>query len=299
MIIAFGGGLSSAAFADDKDAPATPPAKAPAETPPKPGGAPVPPPPLPTPSAKEILARYEKALGGREAWLTQSSRTIRWLVDIDTPNGPGGAANKMKGVLEVKHKAPNRMVSTLSVEGMGDYRQGFDGKEGWSIGIDGRTRRLAGAELAERKRESIIDREIRLDELYDRIESMGDRELNGKRCWLVRLTSDDGGFANAWFDMDTGLLVAFSRRLESMRGTITVLQNFSDYKVVEGRSYPGKIVQIISGTTQTHTLESVICDPLPDELFVMPPSTAGGAPTTTSPAGAPTPPPSAPPPPGQ
>ena len=244
---------------------------------------------LPAPAT--ILKRSVEAIGGRDAWLASNSRTITMRIEIRSDVGPQGMANEASGTMVVQRKAPDRMLSRMRIEGVGEVRQGFVDGRAWTIGADGRVRELTGPELAERKREACFDRELRLAELYDRVETVGQREFEGEQCWLLRFTSDDGAAAQAWYSVDSGLMRGFARRLTGPSGTLTVVQVYSDHRDFGGRRVPGRITQTVGQTTQTLLVESIDDTTLDDDVFVVPPELPPPSPPT------PPAPPAAPPPP--
>src|ERR1700719_7360 len=76
-----------------------------------------------TPTLDQVLDKYVDALGGREAWKKLVSRQSTGTIEVP--------AMKLSGTFQVTEKAPNRMLSVVVVAGA-NFREGFDGKTGWS-----------------------------------------------------------------------------------------------------------------------------------------------------------------------
>lgn len=224
----------------------------------------------PLPSATEILDRYVEALGGREAWASDTRRTVRMRVEIRSQVGPQGLPNEATGTVVVHRKAPDLFVSTMNIEGVGTMVKGYDGVNAWSISPDGRVRRLEGAELREQQREAWIDRDLRLQELYEKVEVIGAREFSGEPCWLVRFTDSDGAVAQGWFSVDSGHMLGFGRRLQSPVGLLSVVQRFDAFRDFNGRVVPTRISQTVGNTTQTMVIQSIETDAIDEALFQAP-----------------------------
>jgi len=220
----------------------------------------------------QVLDRYVEAIGGRDAWLAESSRTITMRIEVRSAQGPGGSGGEAAGTMVVQRQAPDRLASRTTIPGVGEFRQVSVGARAWSIGADGQARELTGAELSERRREANFDRDLRLGELYDRVEVVGRRDFDDESCWLLQFSDDDGAVAQGWFSVERGLMRGFARRLAGPTGPLNVVQTFSDYRDFGGRRMPGRISQIVGPTTQVLTIESVEDTCLDEAIFELPES---------------------------
>ena len=80
-------------------------------------------PAAPFPSVDRILNHYVEAVGGRGAWLKLTSRVTMGTIDV--------AAQNLSGTIELREKAPDRILSVIRISGI-LFRQGFDGTVGWT-----------------------------------------------------------------------------------------------------------------------------------------------------------------------
>src|SRR5262249_12660544 len=71
------------------------------------------------PSARDIINKHIKAVGGRDAILAHKSMHGTGVVAIPSQG--------MNGTIEVFSAAPNLQVIRISVTGIGDITEGFDG----------------------------------------------------------------------------------------------------------------------------------------------------------------------------
>src|SRR5262245_37566844 len=77
-----------------------------------------------TPSVDEILDKYVKAIGGKEAIEKVNSRVEKGTFEL-----PAFGAS---GSIEVYAKAPNKTAMTIDIGGFGKVENVFDGTKGWA-----------------------------------------------------------------------------------------------------------------------------------------------------------------------
>src|SRR5262245_24738911 len=98
------------------------------------------------PSADEILEKYVKALGGKEAIEKTTSRSAKGSFEIEAMN--------LTGTFEHYQKAPDKFANLFTIPGVGGGGQVFDGAKGWDSNPMTGLRELSGEELATLKREA-------------------------------------------------------------------------------------------------------------------------------------------------
>src|SRR5689334_15412520 len=72
------------------------------------------------PSAKEILVRYGKEIGGAEAFRKHKSEHVTGTVEMP--------AQKLNGTMEVFMARPNKVLTKSTIAGIGDMSRGFNGE---------------------------------------------------------------------------------------------------------------------------------------------------------------------------
>ncbi len=77
------------------------------------------------PTVKKILAKYVQAIGGKKANEKIKSRMVKGTVEI-APMG-------IKGTFESYAAAPNKSISRVTLAGIGELVEGFDGTTAWTI----------------------------------------------------------------------------------------------------------------------------------------------------------------------
>lgn len=152
---------------------------------------------LATPSAEEILARYEAALGDAAVARSHESRVIR-----STYHELSG----MDGEIFEYHLAPDKYLQLLVLGDGASFRFGTNGKSIWNSAPHG-----VESDPVEKMpaivRDAVFNRHLKLRELYPSMQVAGTKNVAGKPAWHVEAKAADGEIEHFYFDIATGLLV--------------------------------------------------------------------------------------------
>ena len=189
------------------------------------------------PTATEIVQRFVKASGGREAIEKIKSRTIIGTVEM-APMG-------LKGTFETLAAAPDKSVTKLTIAGIGDLVEGYDGATGWSVNPIQGSRTKSGTELLQSKITNDFYRDIRLDKIYPKMTVTGVEKVADKDAYVVRAEPAGLNPDILYFDVSSGMLVRMDSELISPEG-IQKAQIFYDaYKPYDGVMIPTKMRTVL------------------------------------------------------
>ena len=178
------------------------------------------------PEAKEIIERYVRALGGRDALSKHKSRYEKGTIEL-SPMG-------IKGTVETFSRSDDRALTKLSIDGIGDILEGFDGKTAWSINPVQGNRIKSGTELAQAKRNSTFRRELNLDKMYDGLKVRGIEKVGERDTYVVVASSAGLPDDILYFDTETGLLMRSDSIVVTPEGNQAMSSFYDDYREVEG-----------------------------------------------------------------
>lgn len=185
------------------------------------------------PTVKEILERYVKALGGRDAYEKVKSRLMTGTVEFQ-PMG-------MKGTFE-SYSAPDAKAYTKTVlAGVGEFIEVMDGKSAWSINPLQGSREKAGPELAQTKLLNSFYRDIDLDKLYPKLEVKGIENVDGKDAYILAASAEGVPAETLYFDVKTGLLVRSDSTILSPEGNTAATTYYDENRTVDGILIPTKM----------------------------------------------------------
>jgi outer membrane lipoprotein-sorting protein len=201
------------------------------------------------PSPDEIVAKYEKAVGGRAAFEKLSSRVSKGSFALGEMGNPG--------TTEIYQKAPNKMVTITNVPDFGVVSSGVDGTVAWLDTPQFGTQELTGDAAAASKRNADFYEQIRLKEAYPKMVVKGKESFGGHDVYVVEATPAEGAPELLSFDTDSGLLVRSQTHINGPQGTIDIDTRLSDYRDVDGIKLPFKIEQERSDFSFTVNLTEV------------------------------------------
>jgi hypothetical protein len=189
------------------------------------------------PTVGEILAKYVQAIGGKAANEKIKSRMAKGTLEL-APMG-------IKGTFENYAAAPNKSVARLSLAGIGEIIEGFDGTTAWTINPLQGNRDKQGEELAQTKLAYNFNRETNLDKLYPKMELKGVEKVGTDDAYVVVATPDNLPPDTFYFDTKSGLLVRQDSIAISPEGKMPGKTFFEDYREVDGVKMPFKTRSVL------------------------------------------------------
>lgn len=247
------------AAAPVKPAPAP---QAPSTTSPKPDARDLPAQRSVLPSARSIIDRYVEAIGGRKAILSHSSSHATGTM---TMAGAG-----ISGGLDLYNAKPNKSLLKVTLGGIGEILDGFDGTHGWGLNpVTGPT--LAeGIELDQKRFDADFYGDLHDDGRYASMKTVEQTTFEGRPCYKVSLVKKIGGEDFDFYDVETGLKVGAIGTRETQMGAMTATMMQSDYKKFGGMLVPTTMKQMVGGVQQVITITSIEFDNVPPSTFEMP-----------------------------
>lgn len=182
------------------------------------------------PSADQVLDNYEKAIGGRDAWMKIKTRISTGTIDVPAFN--------VSGTVEVHQKAPDRLLSVAVIAGQA-YKHGFDGTVAWSDDPQNGLKEETGAGLTASKREADFYHQLDLRRLYAKLTVTGVEKAGEHDTYVVEAVTPEGPTDRLYFDTKSGLLVRSVNHRPSPDGSDAVYTgDIEDYRDVDGIKLP-------------------------------------------------------------
>lgn len=178
------------------------------------------------PEPKEVIERYVKAIGGRDALSKHKSRYEKGTIEL-SPMG-------IKGTVESFARSDDRSLTKLSIDGIGEILEGFDGKSAWTVNPIQGNRIKSGTELAQAKRNSTFRRELNLDKMYDGLKVRGVEKVGERDTYVIVASTSGLPDDILYFDTETGLLLRSDSIVVTPEGNQAMSSFYDDYREVEG-----------------------------------------------------------------
>ena len=217
--IALVSALTLAALSAQTPQPRTPEAPAPQKPPaalPKAAA------PATLPSARTIIDRHIEAIGGRKAVLGHSSTHASGTMSM--------AASGVSGVVDVYAAKPNRSLLKLTLGGIGEVLEGFDGTVGWSVSAITGPMLALGKELEQKKFDAAYDAELHDSARYKSMQTLEQTTFESHPAYKVSLTHLDGTEDIEYYDVKTRFRIATVATRESPMGPMKVTLSCGDHR---------------------------------------------------------------------
>jgi len=215
------------------------------------------------PKAETILDKYVQATGGKAAYLKVHNEISTGSMEL--------AANGIKGHITVYRAEPELSYTELDIEGVGKIQEGSDGKIAWSLSALQGPRLKEGDEKASTLRDAKFQGELNWRDNYKQAKTVGVEQVDGKDCYKVELTPNEGSPVTRFYDKESGLLVKTAMTVSTPMGEIAAESVASDYRKEGDILVPHKMVQKAAGQEMTFTIESVKYNSeIPKDRFATP-----------------------------
>ena len=216
----------------------------------------------PLPKGAEILDRFVKETGGKEAYEKIKSIVLtgQFIMPMD-----------MKGPTKIYVVRPNKMLQTVEVPGFGEVQSGSDGETVWSDNPMQGPKILEGEEREMTLDAARISEEANWRDRYPSAETKGVEDVKGKPAFKVELTTKSGQKRLAFYDKETGLLVKQQMTMKSDAGEMAMDILVSDYKKVGDVMLPHKSTMSVMGQEMSTVFDKIeINAEVPDSKFDLP-----------------------------
>jgi len=195
-----------------------------------------------------IMDKYVEVTGGRAAYEKIKTEMATGTVEV----------MGMSGALTSYRAAPDKSYSLVDFSaGPGKFEEGTNGGVAWAVdGMQG-ARIKDGDERGAALRNSALHMETRWRDFFKKAELAGTEDVNGKACYKVLLTPNDGAAETRYFEKTSGLLVKVVMPVTTPDGSVTAEMLMSDYKDENGILTPHTIDQKLPSVEILVKIQSV------------------------------------------
>jgi len=214
------------------------------------------------PSARSIIDRHVRAIGGRKAILSHTSLHATGTMTV--------AGSGITGVLHVYGAKPNKSLVKIGLGGIGELLEGFDGTTGWTLNPVTGPMLAQGKELEEKKFDADFYSDLHESGRYVSMKTVEKTTFGGRPCYKLSLVRKSGGEDFDYYDVETGLKAGATGTRESAMGPLSLTQASSDYRKFGDLLMPTTMKQTAMGVEQVLTITTVEFDNVPPSMFEPP-----------------------------
>src|SRR6476469_1680251 len=129
------------------------------------------------PSARSVIDRHVKAIGGRAAILAHTSSHATGTFSMPAQN--------ITGALDVYGAKPDKSLVKINLGGIGDLVEGFDGTNGWILQPMTGPMLKEGHELDEKKFDAVFYSDLHEPGRYASMKTVEKMPFDGRPCYKV------------------------------------------------------------------------------------------------------------------
>lgn len=215
-----------------------------------------------TPSADEVFARYVNAIGGKDAVMQVSS--IKSTGKVEMP-GTGIA-----GTFE-SFAAPHRIVTKMTIAGVGEIATGFDGAVAWEVNpMQGPRIKSEKEKVSAQEEADFYASILFLKERFQSAETVGSADFGGEKTWQIKTVLKSGKVVNEFFSTETGLKVGSQSTSTTDAGSTNVITVESEYKQFGALKRATRSEMTTGARKVVVTLTDVQLGELPETAFALP-----------------------------
>ncbi len=215
------------------------------------------------PKAETILDKYVEVTGGKAAYEKLHSEITTGKMEVV---GKGISGSVMSYRVE-----PDKSYTEIEIQGIGKMREGSDGSTFWSLSAFQGPHLKDGDEKAQARMAGQFNSELHWRDVYKKAETTGVEQVDGKDCYKVVLTPNEGGPITRFYDKQSNLLVKMAMIAKNPMGEIPVESLVSDYRKEGDILMAHKITQKGMGQEISISIDSVQYNAeIPKDRFVVP-----------------------------
>jgi hypothetical protein len=214
------------------------------------------------PPAREIIAKHIEAIGGKEAFKKIDSQRMEGKFEMP--------AQGLSGKLTAYGKRPDKLFIKITLPGVGDMLQGYDGEVAWAMNLATGPMLLEGTMLEQVKEQAQFDSMLHEEQDFKEMETVEVTEFGGKQCYKLRLVRQSGREVIEYYDRKSGLLVGTTEAQETPLGLVTVTSVAEEYKRFGALLFATKLTQKLGPITQVITISEIEFNKVDDSVFELP-----------------------------
>ncbi len=214
------------------------------------------------PTAREVLDRSIKEMGGREAFLKLTSQVAKGRFEMP--------AQGLTGSVELSAAKPSKLLLTIEMGPIGKVSSGFDGESAWIINPGMGPMLMEGKMRDQMVAQADFFAALHESSQFASMTTIGKTNFDGQDCLELKLVRKNGDEIREYYDVKTGLARGTFAKVESPLGAVLTTTFLSEYKKFGDIRFPTRVSQKMSGMEQVMTFQTVEFNQVPESKFVLP-----------------------------
>ena len=213
-------------------------------------------------NAQQVLDRVAQAMGVANA---AKIRTVQVTGTVSYP------AQGLQGRFEAYYKSPNKFFTKITLQGVGEILQGYDGKIGWEKNPMTGLRELQGTELAQMRWSAETGASNDLRKALRNPKLAGRERVGNREAFVITAQTTAGTPIKVYIDTQRYLPLRMDMEAATPQGKLNIATFLEDYRRVDGIMYPFTTRQSTAGIEAVVKTERIRHNvPIDDAIFRKP-----------------------------
>ena len=215
------------------------------------------------PKGEALIEKYIEVTGGKDAYKKIKNRVTKGSLEMP--------AQGIKIVLTTYAARPDEFRAVMESDAIGRIERGVCDGVVWELST------MTGPQVYDGDMKVVMLRGARFDAaenwraIWKKAECVGVETVDGKRCYKVAMTPNEGPAETRYYDAESNLLVKTDLTLNLPSGKIAIESYPGDYKKFDGILYACKTRQVMMGMEQVVTTETIEHNvAIPEDRFKLP-----------------------------
>jgi hypothetical protein len=213
------------------------------------------------PDARAVLNKFAEATGARAL---ESAPGIFMRGRVELP------AAGLSGSVESYMDRSGRSMQVMTMEGIGEMKQGTSTDFGWSLDPVSGARILTDKEFADRRDSESIAGMLRQESMITEARTLARTTVDGQACVQLMIKWKSGRQSTECYSEATGLLVGLTSTQASPMGDIPYSSSLTDYKTVNGVTLPMRVIQRLAAQEFTIRFSEVRIEAIDPAKLALP-----------------------------
>ncbi len=214
------------------------------------------------PEAKTIMEDHLEAIGGREKLESIKSTVVNATMSLPAL----GTDAKV-----VVYQKTDKFKFATDIPGIGPIQKCITPEAAWEVNPMMGPRLIEGDELAMLTLESDIHADLHPEKYFKEMKCVGTKDIDGQPCYEVELTTKTGAVHRNFYSVDNKHIIQSEQEQETPLGNIKSVSKMSDFREVDGMTYPFKTETSYMQQKHTVTIDEVTVNGnISDSIFDFP-----------------------------
>ena len=215
------------------------------------------------PSAKDLMAQNDEAVGGLAAWSKATTRKMKGLYQSEDAS--------VFVAVEILQKSPSKSLTKISLPNGLVLREVCDGHNAWIENSVGQYQEITGAALASRLRIADLQERTKLAQVASSGKVTGIEKIGPRTVYVLEFSANKNLLSRLYIDTDSKMVVRTEDVATTPEGPYTLRLDLDDYRDVDGLKFPFRMKRTEKGSIVNIRLTQVTLNPpLDDTLFLKP-----------------------------